>query len=321
MDSVEAFRDLLLLSGIAFGLLMLVFYIRYKIKSLFIGFRKLKTEADIAELSERSKVFRYLFTKWNNAAKSKQQAHPLEKFLAACGSGNVNDLKRLISSGVKVNATRRRGGKTGLMLASQSGRIDAVRFLLKKGADSNIAGGGSGKTALIRASEKGDIDVAKLLLGYGAEVDSTSRVSGKTALMGAVENGNLEMAHFLIEAGADVNAKNKYGETAADIAYKKGLDRLLALLRACGADFSKYSGKAHETPVTSDIDKYYAVLRCTKSDNIDQIKAKYRVLVKEYHPDVIQGKGLPADFVEFANKKFQMIREAYQHIVQQHDTD
>jgi len=310
--------NLVLLIVIAFVLSIVAFYIKFKIRRLFMGWRKLKTDEDLARIAERSKVAKYLLSRWNAHSESKRGLRPVEKFLLACQSGNVNEVKRLIRTGVSVNSTRRRGGKTGLMLASASGHIDTVRILLKIGAKVNITGGGSGKTALIRTAERGELEVVKLLLGHGAKINSRSAMSGKTALIGAVENGSLEMTNFLIDAGADVNIKNKYGNTAADTAFEKGLDTILELLRIYGAEFSKYSGNQHEHLPSSSVDKYYAVLNCQKTDSIEVMKARYHVLLKEYHPDVIQGKGLPVDFIEYANEKFRLIKEAYEQIVKYH---
>jgi DnaJ like chaperone protein len=36
--------------------------------------------------------------------------------------------------------------------------------------------------------------------------------------------------------------------------------------------------------------------------------------VTEYHPDKIEAKGLPEEFIKFANDKFAEIQEAYDHI-------
>jgi DnaJ like chaperone protein len=60
--------------------------------------------------------------------------------------------------------------------------------------------------------------------------------------------------------------------------------------------------------------KYYAVLKCDETASNDEIKKKYRTLVTEYHPDKIEAKGLPEEFIKFANDKFREIQEAYEHI-------
>ena len=61
-------------------------------------------------------------------------------------------------------------------------------------------------------------------------------------------------------------------------------------------------------------DPYYAVLKCDKNASNEEIKKKYRALVQEYHPDKIQAKGLPEEFVKFASDKFAEIQDAYEHI-------
>jgi len=44
------------------------------------------------------------------------------------------------------------------------------------------------------------------------------------------------------------------------------------------------------------------------------VKKAYRKLVSEYHPDKIVSKGLPEDFIKFAEEKFREINEAYEAI-------
>jgi len=64
----------------------------------------------------------------------------------------------------------------------------------------------------------------------------------------------------------------------------------------------------------SNTEKYYAILGASRTDSIDDIKKKYRKLVSEYHPDKIASKGLPEEFIKFANDKFREIQEAYDAI-------
>ncbi len=60
--------------------------------------------------------------------------------------------------------------------------------------------------------------------------------------------------------------------------------------------------------------KYYAVLKCDENSSNEEIKKQYRKLVTEYHPDKIEAKGLPEEFIKFANDKFKEIQEAYDNI-------
>jgi len=70
--------------------------------------------------------------------------------------------------------------------------------------------------------------------------------------------------------------------------------------------FSKLKSK-----YVDDSEKNYAILGCSKGDPNERIKKQYRKLVFEYHPDKIASKGLPEEFIKFANDKFREIQEAY----------
>jgi DnaJ like chaperone protein len=61
-------------------------------------------------------------------------------------------------------------------------------------------------------------------------------------------------------------------------------------------------------------DRFYRILGVTADASQDEIKARYRSLVKEFHPDRIAAKGLPDEFTEFAETKFREIQEAYEAI-------
>ena len=58
----------------------------------------------------------------------------------------------------------------------------------------------------------------------------------------------------------------------------------------------------------------YAILGVTISSSNKDIKEAYKKLVQEYHPDKLSGKGLPDDFLKFANQKMAAINEAYNKI-------
>ncbi|MGD8942437.1 MAG: TerB family tellurite resistance protein [Desulfobacterales bacterium] len=66
-----------------------------------------------------------------------------------------------------------------------------------------------------------------------------------------------------------------------------------------------------------DLDKHYKMLNCTPESSKDEIKSNYKKLVKDYHPDAIISKGLPEEFIEFAEKRFREIQESYEKIRQE----
>jgi len=68
----------------------------------------------------------------------------------------------------------------------------------------------------------------------------------------------------------------------------------------------------------SDLSHHYAMLGLQDDADMNQVKKAYRKLVSEYHPDKVIAKGLPEDFVKFAEGKFRDINEAYEAIKKAH---
>ncbi|MBT8332694.1 MAG: TerB family tellurite resistance protein [Deltaproteobacteria bacterium] len=67
----------------------------------------------------------------------------------------------------------------------------------------------------------------------------------------------------------------------------------------------------------NDLDKHYKMLNCTPESTNDEIKSNYKKLVKDFHPDAIISKGLPEEFIDFAEKRFREIQESYEQIRQE----
>ncbi len=64
----------------------------------------------------------------------------------------------------------------------------------------------------------------------------------------------------------------------------------------------------------SDLSHDYAILGLENNADPTEVKKAYRKLVSEYHPDKVISKGLPDDFIKFAEDKFREINEAYERI-------
>ena len=65
---------------------------------------------------------------------------------------------------------------------------------------------------------------------------------------------------------------------------------------------------------SAGLQRSYDLLGVKETDSMDIITKKYKNIVREYHPDKIQGKGLPKEFIDFANKKLTDFNEAYNEI-------
>jgi DnaJ like chaperone protein len=61
----------------------------------------------------------------------------------------------------------------------------------------------------------------------------------------------------------------------------------------------------------SSLDDAYKVLECTPDMSDEEIKRIYRQKCLEYHPDKLASKGLPDEFMKFANEQLAKLNEAY----------
>jgi uncharacterized protein len=144
----------------------------------------------------------------------------------AAFSGNVADVKRLLSAGADVNATNDYG-VTAMQLAADTGNAELIRLLLKAGADASSPNP-EGETALHLIARTGNVDAAKLLLKAGAAVDARENFGGQTPLMWAVARRHPAMVEFLASKGADVNERSAvrdYKRVATAESRAKFLDR------------------------------------------------------------------------------------------------
>lgn len=58
----------------------------------------------------------------------------------------------------------------------------------------------------------------------------------------------------------------------------------------------------------------YAILGVARGASDAEIKATYRRLIREHHPDLLMAQGVPAEFIEVANARMAAINAAYDEI-------
>jgi len=58
----------------------------------------------------------------------------------------------------------------------------------------------------------------------------------------------------------------------------------------------------------------YAILGVSPTDDDATVRAAYRRLLREHHPDAVMAQGLPAEFVEVANRKMAAINAAWDDV-------
>ncbi|XP_077970251.1 uncharacterized protein LOC120330795 isoform X5 [Styela clava] len=102
------------------------------------------------------------------------------------------------------------------LAACSSGDLDEVRILLKNGADINFANV-DGLTALHQACIDGNVEVVEFLVEHGSEIDQEDN-EGWTPLHATASCGFMDIAKYLVKKGANVAAVNSEAELPIDIA-------------------------------------------------------------------------------------------------------
>ncbi|XP_074980437.1 protein phosphatase 1 regulatory subunit 12A isoform X3 [Caretta caretta] len=111
------------------------------------------------------------------------------------------------------------------LAACSSGDTDEVLRLLERGADINYANV-DGLTALHQACIDDNVDMVKFLVENGANINQPDN-EGWIPLHAASSCGYLDIAEYLISQGAHVGAVNSEGDTPLDIAEEEAMEELL----------------------------------------------------------------------------------------------
>lgn len=75
---------------------------------------------------------------------------------------------------------------------------------------------------------------------------------------------------------------------------------------------ARYVG--HQPAGATSLAKHYELLGVPETASLAEVKKAYRQKAIEFHPDKIEGKGLPPEFMKFANDKLAEINAAYDAI-------
>ncbi|XP_075065692.1 protein phosphatase 1 regulatory subunit 12A isoform X1 [Mixophyes fleayi] len=111
------------------------------------------------------------------------------------------------------------------LAACSSGDSEEVLKLLDRGADINYANV-DGLTALHQACIDDNLDMVKFLVENGASINQPDN-EGWIPLHAASSCGYLDIAEYLISQGANVGAVNSEGDTPLDIAEEEPMEELL----------------------------------------------------------------------------------------------
>lgn len=158
-----------------------------------------------------------------------------EALVMAAESGDLQEVRGLLDSGVSVNAISD-GDGTALIGAARGGQMHMVEYLLERGADPNVTVPGDG-SPLIAAARMGYTEIMEVLLDHGAAIDAIV-LGDENALMQAAWHGHEPAVRLLLARGAGVHAVAVEGtrvRTALGLATRGGHEEIARLLKAAGA--------------------------------------------------------------------------------------
>ncbi|KAI1887964.1 hypothetical protein AGOR_G00180180 [Albula goreensis] len=111
------------------------------------------------------------------------------------------------------------------LAACSSGDTEEVLRMLDRGADINYANV-DGLTALHQACIDDNVDMVTFLVEHGASINQPDN-EGWIPLHAAASCGYMDIAEYLISQGASVGVVNSEGETPLDIAEEEAMEELL----------------------------------------------------------------------------------------------
>ena len=119
------------------------------------------------------------------------------------------------------------------------------------------------------------------------------------------------LTFFLNLAYIDGEFNKSEQDIIRNIAYGFGIDKetLDEIIFKFDSFYGSRFGANHDE--ISQENDAFEVLGLSKNASLDEIKARYKELVRQYHPDILMGRGESKEVIERSTKKLQEINEAY----------
>lgn len=116
---------------------------------------------------------------------------------------------------------------------------------------------------------------------------------------------------FLNLAYIDGEFNKSEQDVIRNIAYGFGIDKetLDEIIYKFDSFYGSRFGADHDE--MSQENDAFEVLGLSKNASLDEVKARYKELVRQYHPDILMGRGESKEVIERSTKKLQEINEAY----------
>lgn len=119
------------------------------------------------------------------------------------------------------------------------------------------------------------------------------------------------LTFFLNLAYIDGEFNKSEQDVIRNIAYGFGIDKetLDEIIYKFDSFYGSRFGADHDE--VSQENDAFEVLGLSKNASLEEVKARYKELVRQYHPDILMGRGESKEVIERSTKKLQEINEAY----------
>ena len=119
------------------------------------------------------------------------------------------------------------------------------------------------------------------------------------------------LTFFLNLAYIDGEFNKSEQDIIRNIAYGFGIDKetLDEIIFKFDSFYGSRFGADHDE--VSQENDAFEVLGLSKNASLEEVKARYKELVRQYHPDILMGRGESKEVIERSTKKLQEINEAY----------
>lgn len=119
------------------------------------------------------------------------------------------------------------------------------------------------------------------------------------------------LTFFLNLAYIDGEFNKNEQDVIRNIAYGFGIDK--ETLDEIIFKFDSFYGSRFDTNPDEMVQEKdaFEVLGLSKNASLEEVKARYKELVRQYHPDILMGRGESKEVIERSTKKLQEINEAY----------
>ena len=119
------------------------------------------------------------------------------------------------------------------------------------------------------------------------------------------------LTFFLNLAYIDGEFNKSEQDVIRNIAYGFGIDKetLDEIIFKFDSFYGSRLGADHDE--MSQENDAFEVLGLSKNASLEEVKAHYKELVRQYHPDILMGRGESKEVIERSTKKLQEINEAY----------